>query len=155
MCNYCTLLLQYWYSTCTILFQQYLPPPHDYVTTFPPVKSLSLHIIMSLFKRKDYSYKSHHTFPEGNEKSFSTVLPKQYCKSPFPSPQKRQFKSVSDFSKHGEESSRPAYSALLKGTIPKMPDDESSSDSEKASIYDNTENEEEDYCGLGYLAEFE
>ena len=110
---------------------------------------------MSLFKRKDYSYKSHHTFLEGNEKSFSTVLPKQYCKSLSPSPQKRQFKSVSDFSKHSGESSRPAYSALLKDTVPKMSDIESSSDSDKSSIDDNTENEEEDYCGLGYLAEFE
>ena len=134
MCNYCTLLLQYWYSTCTILFQQYLPPPHDYVTTFPPVKSLSLHIIMSLFKRKDYSYKSHHTFLEGNEKSFSTVLPKQYCKSLSPSPQKRQLKSVSDFSKHGEELSIPTYSTVLKGTAHQKSDVGSSIGSEKSYI---------------------
>ena len=141
MCKYCTLLLQYWYSTCTIFFEQYFtPPPHKYLTVFPTIKSLQLHIIMSLFKPKDYSYKSHHKHPEGYDKSFSTVLPKQYCKSTSSPPWKRQFIRVSDFSKHGEESSRPAYSALLKDTAPKTSGVESSSESEKYSIYDHTEN---------------
>ena len=111
--------------------------------------------IMPFIKPKANSYISRNISYTHNNRSSTTVLTKNYCKPTSLSSQKVNNKTVSDFSKHREESSQPAHSALLKGAVPELSDVESSSDSDNSSTSDHSENEEEDHYGLGYLRKFE